>query len=83
MPDALNKCEVFLQNLKDAGCDETFIKTCMELIEEEKIIEIKKMLSNHKNEMMQDIRKRQKEMDCLDYLIYSLEKNKSKKRRIY
>lgn len=75
MPDALNKCEVFLENLKDAGCDERLMESCMELMKNEKMIEIKKMLSNYKDEMMKDIRIRQKEVDCLDYLIYSLEKN--------
>lgn len=76
MPDALNKGELLLQNLKDAGCDDYIIKICMELIQEEKIVEIKKILSNHKIKTMKAIHAKQKEVDCLDYLFYSLEKNR-------
>ena len=74
MPDALNKEELLLQNLKDAGCDEKLIKICVDFIQEEKTEELKKILSSHKNKMMKDIRTKQKEVDCLDYLLYSLEK---------
>lgn len=80
MPDALDKREVLIQNLKDAGCDSEQISICLNYSQSGKVPEMKKLLGMHKNHLMKEVHTRQKEVDCLDYLLYSLEQEE--KRRI-
>lgn len=77
MPDALDKKEVLIQNLKDAGCDAEQINTCINYSQSGKVHEMKNLLGKHKNHLMKEVHARQREVDCLDYLLYSLEKEQN------
>ena len=48
----------------------------MELVHEKNILELLKQLSKHRKHLLDQVHVHQKEIDCLDYLIYSLEKQK-------
>ena len=74
MPEATHKKEVFLQNLKDAGCGKETICQCMELAGAENFAETVKKLKQHKKVLLDTIHTTQKKIDCLDYLIYSIER---------
>lgn len=63
-----------IQNLKDAGCDEDTIKAFIKDIRAEKISEGLKLLSAHRRTLLRHLHEEQKQIDCLDYLVYQLEK---------
>lgn len=66
--------EAIIQNLKDAGCDGDTIETFVNDIKEEKLSEGLKLLAVHRRYLLDCLHKEQKRIDCLDYLVYKLEK---------
>lgn len=63
-----------IQNLRDAGCDEDKIIAFLKDIREEKISDGLKLLSTHRRLLLDHLHNDQKQIDCLDYLVYQLEK---------
>ncbi len=63
----------FLQNLKDADCKPDLISEFMRLDADNDKTEILKLLSGHRKTLLDNLHMRQKQLDCLDYLIYSIE----------
>ena len=66
--------DTIIQNLKDAGCDEDKIIAFIKDIREEKISDGLKLLSTHRRLLLDHLHEDQKQIDCLDYLVYQLEK---------
>lgn len=64
--------EEIIENLKDAGCDDSVIEQFLKLGEEQKKQEQLRLLSGHKKTLLNAVHKNQKRIDCLDYLIYKL-----------
>lgn len=73
--------EKLLRNLKDAGCDETTIKKCLQLQKEEKWQEQYRILSMHRVSLLDRMHVNQQMIDSLDFLIYALKKNKCNKNK--
>lgn len=69
-----NDDEAVIQNLVDAGCDNDTITAFIEHIHEEKIAEGLKLLALHRRSLLDELHKEQKRIDCLDYLVYKMEK---------
>ncbi len=67
-----------IQNLKDAGCDGDTIIAFVENFREEKIEDGLKLLAGHRRLLLDGLHKEQRQIDCLDYLVYKLEKQKKK-----
>ena len=65
-----------IQNLKDADCDNKLISKFFELNENGKISEQLRLLSVHRKNLLNSLHRNQKQIDCLDYLIFSLEQDK-------
>lgn len=63
-----------LENLIDAGCDESIIAKCMRLVKDGRKLEIFPILTEHRKYLLDSVHKGQKQIDCLDYLLYSLKK---------
>lgn len=63
------------QNLVDAGCGQQMAERCMILIQENKRSELLNMLSAHRKNLLDQMHASQKQIDCLDYLVYSLKKH--------
>lgn len=59
-------------NLKDAGCDPD---TAERYVNSDSEKEKKRILDNHRKLLLDNLHKYQKQIDCLDYLIYSERKN--------
>lgn len=74
--------EDMIQNLKDAGCDKDTIMVFVQNLQEEKIDEGLKILAVHRRSLLDALHKEQKQIDCLDYLVYTLtdKANPSKRR---
>lgn len=65
---------MLLQNLQDVGFDASTVQHCMELAENKQLPELLKQLSTHKKELLDILHEKTKEIDCLDYLIFTLQK---------
>lgn len=65
-----------IQNLKDAGCDNKQIEELIELYKQGKKDEICKILEKHRKNVLNTVHKKEKQIDCIDYFIYHMEKNK-------
>lgn len=63
-----------IQNMKDAGCSEDTINRFLVCYREGDVRGELKVLSNHRQYLLDKIHKGQKEIDCLDYLVYQIEK---------
>lgn len=60
--------EKIIQNLKDAGCEQNFIN---EFIKHETSVQFS-LLAKHRSNLLDELHKNQKQIDCLDYLIFNL-----------
>ncbi|MCC8160235.1 MAG: hypothetical protein LIO53_02780 [Oscillospiraceae bacterium] len=66
--------EKIRQNLIDAGCDRDTISDFLKFGKNE-INQKMILLYNHRKKLLEDFHSLQKEIDCLDYLIYQTEKS--------
>ena len=74
MPEASDKRAILRENLKDAGCDTDMIRRCEVLIQSEKRGELMQVLSQHRRALLDAVHENERRIDCLDYLVYQLEK---------
>ena len=74
MAEASDKTGIFYQNLEDAGCDKQTKEKCMTLFKAGNMRGILPLLSDHRKDLLSTVRAGQKRMDCLDYLIYKIQK---------
>lgn len=66
--------EAVIENLKDAGCNESFVEdflVCYDRKEKEKQL---KLLEDWRKNLLHQIHKEEKKIFCLDYLIHKLQK---------
>ena len=66
--------EHIVLNMKDAGCSEDTIHRFLLCYQAGDIKGELKVLSNHRQALLDEVHKGQKEIDCLDYLVYQIEK---------
>lgn len=78
MAEASDTKGIFRQNLIDAGCGQEIVKQCMELNEEQKTAQLMQVLARHRRSLLDTVHAGQKQIDCLDYLIYWMEKTQDK-----
>ncbi|MDD3369885.1 MAG: hypothetical protein PHP50_13565 [Lachnospiraceae bacterium] len=74
MANANNKKEILQQNLLDAGCSEEQVRDCMALAENGNILRMIELLGKYKEDMLATVHRKEKCIDCLDFLIYRLKK---------
>ena len=71
----INDCEEsVIQNLKDAGCGNDTIEAFITFLKNGQVINGLKLLSEHRRYLLDKLHKEQKQIYCLDYLIYKLKK---------
>lgn len=68
------------QNLIDAGCDMKTTEQCMSFLKEREISKMLPVLSKYRAALLNSVHIVQKQIDCLDFLIYKI-KNKIEKER--
>lgn len=68
-----------LRNLKNAGFDEDAIQRFLGLRKDGRIQEQYKLLSIQRASLLDQVHVSQHMIDCLDYLVYSMKKEKSNK----
>lgn len=67
-----------IQNLKDAGCDEQCISDIMAAWENGRTEQVLRLLSSHRAELLNRFHKSKNCIDCLDYLVFQIEKEQTK-----
>ena len=75
MPDYRNQKDCFIQNLKDAGCQQSMIKKCEQLKDNQDLHHLMQILTQHRNYLLDQLHQSQSQIDCLDYLIYQINKS--------
>lgn len=65
------------RNLIDAGCDDKFIEK-YDCCCDKKACE--KLLLQHRKQLLDEIHVKEKNIGCLDYLVYTINKQEAKKR---
>lgn len=74
MNEEQDKKEDLIQNLQDAGCNQNLIDKFLNLLEQKQFDQIYILLRKYRNTLLDNIHKRQKEIDILDYLIVDLKR---------
>ncbi|MCI8623636.1 MAG: hypothetical protein HFG26_08245 [Provencibacterium sp.] len=69
--------EDLIQNLKDAGCDDAAIATLLKYLENGRDQEILRLLKKHRRVLLNGLHREQRRIDCLDYLVFMLQKQSS------
>lgn len=72
MAEASDQHGMLLQNLMDAGCGEETIRKCLAAAGSQDIKELQYLLSAHRRNLLNAVHGKQKEIDCLDYLMFQL-----------
>ena len=68
------KEESIIQNLKDSGCGAETIEAFVKDLRKEKYSEGLKLLAAHRRTLLDKLHKEQKQIDCLDCLVYKMKK---------
>lgn len=74
MAEATDTLEIIYQNLIDAGCDEQLTEQCMSFVKKGDAYGMLQILKKYRSSLLGAVRSGQKKIDCLDYLIYKLQK---------
>ena len=65
---------ILRQNLLDAGCRSDMVQMCMTLAPKKNMTELRHSLAQHRQTRLDTVHQNEKRIDCLDYLVYRLEK---------
>lgn len=68
--------DVILQNLQDAGCSQTIIEQFIKNYDSDNTVNQISILARHRNSLLSRIHEEQNKLDCLDYLLFHLKKEK-------
>lgn len=68
-----------IQNLKEAGCNQDMITAFINDLKEGYIDDGMKLLAAHRRLLLEELHREQKQIDCLDYLVYKMKKTKKVK----
>ena len=71
-----NGTDSLRQNLLDAKCPLFLTEECMELAQEGKSGQMLRNLKEHRKNLLALIHENQKALDCLDYLVFQIEKER-------
>lgn len=65
------------QALRDAGCtEETAAELLADVRDPRRLLEL---LARHRAELLDEVHKSEKKIDCLDYLVYRIKQNEHKR----
>ena len=79
MADYIKDTGAVVQNLKDAGCDEDVVEEFMELAEAGERKRLFKLLERQRRLLVDSVHSREKQIDCLDYLVFQIRKETQEK----
>ncbi len=71
----MDEWQTLIQNLADAGCDAALTQQFLSLIKEGRTAEGLALLAQHRKRLLDCCHAEEKKIDCLDYLVYQMEKS--------
>lgn len=74
MPDITDARAILRENLSDAGCDPKLAERFLTLVGQGREEEGLALLREHRKRLLECCHAEQKKIDCLDYLVYRMEK---------
>lgn len=74
MAEASDTYGIIFQNLEDAGCDAETTQKCMTFARTGNLEKMLPILVIHRKKLLNAVHSGQKKIDCLDYLIYRIQK---------
>lgn len=74
MAEASDTMGILHQNLIDAGCSRDLVETCMEFAKADQWNRILSLLAGQRVNLLDSVHDGQKQIDCLDFLVYSINK---------
>lgn len=77
MPHITDTQGILRENLLDAGCGQKLTEQIMALLQQGKTAEGLALLAQHRKHLLDCCHAEEKKIDCLDYLVYTVEKSKS------
>lgn len=72
MAEANDIAGMIYQNLIDAGCDQKTTQKCMSMVNKGNYSEMFLILMQHRESLLAMVHFGQKQIDCLDYLLYQI-----------
>ena len=69
--------QALLDNLEDAGCDAQLMEHFLTLEQAGQHQEQLRLLSDHRRYLLDCLHREERQIDCLDYLVYQLEKRRA------
>ncbi len=80
MAEISDKYGSVLQNLIDAGCDDQTTESCMACFNEGDMAKMLPALAAHRQTLLEKLHREQKRIDCLDYLVYTIQRDEKRKK---
>lgn len=71
-----DSAQAVIQNLKDAGCDLETTERFLALEQAGQTREQLKLLSVHRKRLLDKVHEEERRIDCLDYLVYQVKREK-------
>ena len=72
-----NSEEDVIQNLKDAGCDRKIIECFMECMARDDFNGQLRLMKEQRECLLDRVHKNEKQIDCLDYLVYQIDRSRA------
>lgn len=69
--------EDVIQNLKDAGCDQKTIERFMKCMDRNDLSGQLRLMEEHRKKILERVHEEEKQIDCLDYLVYQIDRNRA------
>lgn len=70
----MDQKQALIQNLIDAGCDTALTEQFVSMVEQGREKEALALLAKHRKNLLEHCHVAEKKIDCLDYLVYHMEK---------
>lgn len=74
MTENAENMDAVVRNLEDAGCDKDMVVQFMELGKTGKKQGQVNLLEKHRRTLLDKVHRHEKQIDCLDYLLYQIRK---------
>ncbi len=71
--------QAVMQNLIDAGCSKDMIDDLMKQLAEDDMESLLQMLEQHRACLLSMVHQKEKQIDCVDYLVYQIKRSKEEK----
>ena len=75
--DYMENTDAVIQNLKDAGCDDETVTWFLKMTECGEQQEQLKLLEKQRRSLLEQVHKNEKQIDCLDYLVFKMKKERA------